>query len=209
MTVLTSKTFKSGNSQAVRLPKEVAFPDDTEVTIERSGDVVTIRPKRLPMAELVARLKAMPSPPEIEERDADFWPDRPGLCSSVFLLDTNIVIHMRDGNEEVLDAVAELRGEVALSILTRIELEGGVYSQPVLTPIRRQRLDEILTLLPVLNFDAAAADAYRRIVEAAGFSRRKITDRMIGAHAVSRNATLVTMNGADFADIADLKLLVW
>jgi len=79
MTTVTSKTFKSGNSQAVRLPREVAFPDGTEVVIVRSGDVLTISPKGKPMAELVARLNALPAPAEIEERDADFWPDRPGL----------------------------------------------------------------------------------------------------------------------------------
>jgi len=127
----------------------------------------------------------------------------------VFLLDTNIVIHMRDGNAEVIRAVSELSGQVALSILSRVELEGGVYSRPALAAIRRQRLDAILDLLPVLSFEAAAADAYRRIVEAKGFSRRKITDRMIGAHAVSLGAALVTMNAADFADIPGLKLLAW
>jgi len=46
MTVATSRTFKSGNSEAVRLPKEVAFGLDVEVTIVRSGDVLTIYPKR-------------------------------------------------------------------------------------------------------------------------------------------------------------------
>jgi virulence-associated protein VagC len=33
MSVVTSRTFKSGNSAAVRLPKEVAFEHDTEVNI--------------------------------------------------------------------------------------------------------------------------------------------------------------------------------
>lgn len=79
MTTVTSKTFRSGNSQAVRLPKEVAFPEGTELTIVRSGDVLTMRPKRMAMAELMRRLDALPAPCEIEERDADFWPDRPGL----------------------------------------------------------------------------------------------------------------------------------
>ena len=72
------------------------------------------------------------------------------------LLDTNIVIHMRDGNTEVVRAVSELRGQVALSILTRVELEGGVYSRPALAPIRRQRLDAILDILPVLSFETAS-----------------------------------------------------
>jgi antitoxin VapB len=44
MGVVASKTFKSGNSIAVRLPKTIAFPADTPVTIERHGDTLTIRP---------------------------------------------------------------------------------------------------------------------------------------------------------------------
>lgn len=127
----------------------------------------------------------------------------------MFLLDTNVVIDMRDGNAKVLNAIAGLREDVALSIMTRIELEGGVYSLPAAAVIRRQRLDAILDLTPVLDFDASAADAYRDIVKSVGFSRRKITDRMIAAHAISLDATLVTLNGADFADIPDLKLLAW
>lgn len=38
------KVFKAGNSAAVRLPKDVAFALGTDITIERRGDVVTIRP---------------------------------------------------------------------------------------------------------------------------------------------------------------------
>ena len=42
MSIYRSKTFTSGNSQAVRLPKEIAYGDDVELIIVRSGDVVTI-----------------------------------------------------------------------------------------------------------------------------------------------------------------------
>lgn len=79
MTTVTSKTFRSGNSQAVRLPREIAFADDTEVTIERSGDVLTIRPKRISIAEMLRRLDDLQGPGEIEVRDPDIFPDREGL----------------------------------------------------------------------------------------------------------------------------------
>ena len=79
MTTVTSKTFRSGNSQAVRLPREIAFADDTEVTIERSGDVLTIRPKRISIVEMLRRLDELPGPGEIEVRDPDIFPDREGL----------------------------------------------------------------------------------------------------------------------------------
>jgi antitoxin VapB len=40
-----AKVFMSGRSQAVRLPKAFRF-DTKEVTIERQGDAVIMRPKR-------------------------------------------------------------------------------------------------------------------------------------------------------------------
>ena len=41
----TAKVFTSGRSRAVRLPKAYRF-DTKEVTIERQGDAVILRPKR-------------------------------------------------------------------------------------------------------------------------------------------------------------------
>lgn len=45
MKVVNSRTFKSGNSEAVRLPKAIGFGLGTEIVIERVGDIVTIKPK--------------------------------------------------------------------------------------------------------------------------------------------------------------------
>ncbi|MFN3314320.1 MAG: antitoxin [Hyphomonas sp.] len=41
----TAKIFQSGNSQAVRLPKEFRFDVD-EVEVSREGDALILRPKR-------------------------------------------------------------------------------------------------------------------------------------------------------------------
>lgn len=41
----TAKVFTTGRSQAVRLPKAFRFDTD-EVTIERVGDGIVLRPKR-------------------------------------------------------------------------------------------------------------------------------------------------------------------
>ena len=43
----TAKLFKSGGSQAVRLPKAFRF-EGTEVTIEKRGEDVILKPKRRP-----------------------------------------------------------------------------------------------------------------------------------------------------------------
>ena len=79
MTTTTSRTFRSGNSEAVRLPKSVAYGRNMEVTIVRSGDVITISPKRPTIAEMIETLRNLPEPDTIEVRDADIFPDREGL----------------------------------------------------------------------------------------------------------------------------------
>lgn len=79
MTIARSKTFKSGNSQAVRLPKEVAFGDDVELIVVRSGDVVTLYPARISIAEMVQQLAELPAPPTIEVRDVEELPERDRL----------------------------------------------------------------------------------------------------------------------------------
>jgi antitoxin VapB len=79
MTVARSRTFRSGNSEAIRLPKDVAFGDDVELVIVRSGDVLTIYPATISIREMVAGLRALPAPPEIERRDREEIPERQGL----------------------------------------------------------------------------------------------------------------------------------
>lgn len=85
MSAVNSRTFKSGNSIAVRLPKEVALAPGMAVTIERSGDVLTIRPAVDPAEEkrklrkFIEALSALPKPPEVEKREPIEFPDRPGL----------------------------------------------------------------------------------------------------------------------------------
>lgn len=79
MTIARTRTFRSGNSEAVRLPKDVAFGEDVELVIVRSGEVMTIYPALTSVAEMVDRLRAMPVPPGIERRDDDPLPERAGL----------------------------------------------------------------------------------------------------------------------------------
>lgn len=79
MATTTSRTFKSGNSEAVRLPRDMAFGPGVELTLVRSGDVLTIYPTRMSVADMVVALNALPRPGGIEVRDEDLFPERPGL----------------------------------------------------------------------------------------------------------------------------------
>ena len=79
MAVTRVRTFRSGNSEAVRLPKDIAFGEDVELVAVRSGDVLTLYPSSLSIAEMVRRLAALPAPPTIEERDDIELPEPAGL----------------------------------------------------------------------------------------------------------------------------------
>jgi len=124
-----------------------------------------------------------------------------------YLLDTSVLIDLRDGDPYVARKIAEFDDAVVMSVVSRVELEGGVYRSPVDIAIRRARLDIMLGAIPVLAFEDADAQAYGAIVAAADYSRRKLIDRMIAAQAILRRAVLVTRNPADFADIPGLDLL--
>jgi len=64
-----TRVFKSGNSQAVRIPAELAY-DDTNMDLEitRLGDVITIFPARSSLKDSVAALRRMPKPSRAERR---------------------------------------------------------------------------------------------------------------------------------------------
>ena len=79
MAVTKTRTFRSGNSEAIRLPKDVAFGENVELVVVRSGDVLTVYPAATSIPELIARLEALPVPPSIEERDDEELPERAGL----------------------------------------------------------------------------------------------------------------------------------
>jgi len=65
---MRTKVFKSGNSQAVRIPAEIAFADmSAELEITRTGDVVTIYPARGNLKHAVELLRLMAKPPYVEE----------------------------------------------------------------------------------------------------------------------------------------------
>ena len=62
-----TRAFKSGNSQAVRIPAELAYDDtNIELSIDRYGDVIVIAPVRQNLNQMVEALRAMPKPSQIE-----------------------------------------------------------------------------------------------------------------------------------------------
>lgn len=126
-----------------------------------------------------------------------------------FLIDSDIAIHLRDGDEAVSERVATLPGRIELSIATLIELQGGVAAASPLRERRRLGVASMTRRFPVLPLDHAIVEQYGAIILAKGFSRSRVFDRVIAATAIVHDLTLVTINGADFRDIPGLKLEIW
>ena len=125
------------------------------------------------------------------------------------LIDTNVAIYLRDLDDEILDRVRSLPTMPKMSLLSWVELESGVAAQPELADQRRIRLDRLLARFTIIDLDPPIVDAYRTIIAATGFSRRRIIDRLIAATAIGHGLTLITINGSDFAGIPNLKLEIW
>jgi predicted nucleic acid-binding protein len=124
-----------------------------------------------------------------------------------FVIDTSVAIPLRDNDLDIARKVGALNGALYFSVITLVELEGGVYRDPRETQARRDRVGMLCNAISVIPFDDADARTYGAIVASAGYARRKILDRMIAAQAIVRRATLVTLNPADFSDVPNLQLL--
>jgi tRNA(fMet)-specific endonuclease VapC len=128
-----------------------------------------------------------------------------------YLLDTNICIYIiKQHPAEVLARLETLRqGDVVMSVVTYAELRAGFEMRPA-NRLHDERVLALLTSrIPVMPFDDDAAIAYGVLRAAVTDRRRDALDRLIAAHAVSLNMTLVTNNEADFAGYPGLMVENW
>ncbi|AME28666.1 type II toxin-antitoxin system VapB family antitoxin [Burkholderia sp. PAMC 26561] len=76
----TTKVFRNGNSQAVRIPAELAYENiDVEVEIERVGDELRIRPARRSLAGVLDRFAKFGTDFMAEGRGSQEQAEREGL----------------------------------------------------------------------------------------------------------------------------------
>jgi tRNA(fMet)-specific endonuclease VapC len=120
-----------------------------------------------------------------------------------YLLDSNAVIALLDRRDSTIVArVADCdEGELGVSAVSLAEVAvGSINGKPPSFKVLDAFLEEVI-LLP---FDEAAARAYARLP-----FKRGSFDRLIAAHALSRDLIVVTGNGRDFADVPGLKVENW
>jgi len=127
----------------------------------------------------------------------------------LLLIDTSVAVALRENMRHVGDRFTRLRSLPLLSIVSVVELEGGVSVAEEGRDARRESLDKLYAALDILPFGEREAAGYRDIVAALGFSRRLVIDRMIAAQALVASAKLATLNPRDFRGIPGLTIEDW
>lgn len=117
-----------------------------------------------------------------------------------FLLDSNIAIYLVAGKAPLATArlAACAIGSVVTSSVCLAEMLIGRR------PGEADGLAVMLSYVAVLPFDELAAQAYGRLP----FKRRSF-DRLVAAHALALDLTVITANTADFADVPGLRVENW
>lgn len=76
----TTKIFKNGNSQAVRIPAELAYSTwDIDLVIERDGDELRIRPVARRMGDVLGKLARFSPDFMVEGRGSNTEGEREAL----------------------------------------------------------------------------------------------------------------------------------
>jgi antitoxin VapB len=78
--MVNTKLFKNGNSQAVRIPSELAYTSwDIDLVIERHGDELRIRPARRRMGDVLGKFAQFSPDFMSEGRGLNVEGEREGL----------------------------------------------------------------------------------------------------------------------------------
>jgi tRNA(fMet)-specific endonuclease VapC len=128
-----------------------------------------------------------------------------------YLLDTNMCIYlMKHSLPQIAARLQKLRvGDAGMSAITYAELCDGLQENPASAPRNRAVLESLIEDLPVVPFAAAEAESYGHMRLQSSSQRRQALDRLIAAHAMSLNVTLVTNNAAEFRNYSGLRVENW
>ena len=120
-----------------------------------------------------------------------------------YLLDSNIIVYLTmNSNDRVVQRAAECdAGDLVTSAVALAEVAYGSMNEK---PPAIDQLQAFVQEVPVLNFDYKAALAYAKLP-----FKRGSYDRLIAAHALSHDLTVVTHNEKHFADVPGLKVENW
>lgn len=120
-----------------------------------------------------------------------------------YMMDANSIIHLiADAYPSLSARVSNTEaGVIVVSSIAFAEVVwGSANGRPPILPL----LEAFALQIPILPFDEAAAREYARIP----FKRGNF-DRLIAAHALSLDLTVISRNTSDFADVPGLRVENW
>lgn len=119
-----------------------------------------------------------------------------------YMLDANAFILLLTGHPDVVARAAQCaEDDLVLSAVAFGEVAHGSEHGKSPSP---KALERSISQIPVLAFDTSAARVYARLP-----FKRGSYDRLIAAHALALDLTLVTANLGDFASIPRLRFESW
>ena len=130
----------------------------------------------------------------------------------MYMLDTNILVYaIRHPGNAINDAIAgHVANDICISSITYGELEYGVCKSA--NPEQnRQALRQMLSGIPILDFDWLAAEHFGDIFAELERQGQRIGERdmLIAAHARSLGYVLVTNNSREFRRVEGLTVEDW
>ena len=129
-----------------------------------------------------------------------------------YLLDTNVLSDFARGDRSVMARLRqEAPSQLAVSVITEMEVEYGLARNPALAPRIRETMQLLLLTISVLPFereDARVAAQLRATLNSQG-TPIGAYDVLLAASALRRGLKLVTHNAREFARISGLSLDDW
>jgi tRNA(fMet)-specific endonuclease VapC len=138
----------------------------------------------------------------------------------IYLLDTDIVSLAHHGKHGLWERITAARtaDDVVISIVTRIEVLRGrfdavtkaadgamlLHAQDLL-----RQSEVFLGTFRVIPFDTTAVETFERLRDDKRVKKCGRNDLLIACIALANNATLVTRNTKDYANVPGLKLENW
>lgn len=125
------------------------------------------------------------------------------MTEPLYLIDSNIVIYiLQDGHCHAARRLQDCTvGSAVTSAIVYGEVMRGIIRREPERAAMASRFFDVVTVLP---YDRHAASAYAELP-----FKRGSFDRLIAAHAMALDITLVTNNEGDFADIPGLRVENW
>lgn len=131
--------------------------------------------------------------------------------SNRFLVDTNIVIYILQGLEEIVKAMEVLEDD-NIEVYYSTIVEAELFSFHELTKGQRVKIRGILNLGEIIdvNSEIALKAAELRALSRKNYQRKlKLPDAIVAATAFTYSAALITRNVEDFSHLRDHGLCIW